>query len=129
MAQLLPHKAAFRMTSPLGRSSAAIPRSTTNCGCGVWRSSTVFPRLRGHCERKNSRVLLDATAAQLFSLLLIQQNALAGDVFCHLSNVFGSAEIAPIIFVGSKAENFFSLSCYMQIAVDDRKSTLLGHEF
>ena len=39
----------------------------------------------------------------------------------------GRAEIAPIIFIGAKGEDFFSLGSETQIGGDDGESALFSH--
>src|SRR5579864_1706743 len=45
----------------------------------------------------------------------------------RLRHVFRLAEIAPVIFICTKGDNFFFLLCQPQIRRDDRENTIFGH--
>ena len=43
-----------------------------------------------------------------------------------LSKVGGAAEVAPVVFVGAEAEDFFALTGEAEIGIDDREDAFFG---
>ena len=43
-----------------------------------------------------------------------------------MGEVRGTAEVAPVVFVGAEGEDFLSLSSKAKVGVDDRKGAFLG---
>src|ERR1700682_3957173 len=49
------------------------------------------------------------------------------EVLSRLRHILGPSEIPPIIIIGAKAEDFFSVSSQAQIGVDDGKNSVFTH--
>src|SRR5579864_1880205 len=60
---------------------------------------------------------------------VVQRQQFLLDVFVRLKHMFWLAQIAPVIFVGTKRSNYLSRSCQPQIGSDDGKDAILGQHW
>jgi len=70
-------------------------------------------------EHKSKERGVIAVASVLQKNLLLQIEG-------GLGEVGGAAEVAPVVFVGAKGENFFSLGGEAEVGVDDGEDAFFG---
>ncbi len=85
----------------------------------------------GRLATKQERLWVRAVAADLEGTEVLRRSGLYKKSFLvqivgGLRQIFGAAEVAPIVVVGAEGEDVLSLSGEAQVGVDDGENALFG---
>jgi hypothetical protein len=85
-----------------------------------------------HVRRQEIQIttlLLDylASAASTYRSADLRAKHVPGEILSRLDDILRPSEVAPIIFIGAKAEDLFSLSSQAQIGLDDGEGAFFTH--